>query len=166
MGDIALLENYEVIKYLKEALAWKPVVADIEKKELELRKLTILYPFDDVKKQELDTKLTTMKKKVEETVGALEKEDAQRKLYTMSKSQSKDSVQYPIFRGKENEDVHSFIKEFKDCLLRNQVPEKDEVKVLRTYLRDFPLDLVHKELIKVEEAFKILIKQFGGIDQI
>ena len=96
----------------------------------------------------------------------LEALDAERKLYTLSKSKSKDSVTYPTFKAKEAEDVHRFVKEFKEALITNQVAEKDQVKTLRSNLRNFALDIVHKEVKKIDKAYDLLIKQFGNSDQI
>ena len=90
-----------------------------------------------------------------------------RKLYTLSQTSSKDSIPYPVFRAKPDEDMHKFLAEFKDALIRNQIPKKDQVKILRmSSLKNFALEVVHKDITDIDEAYKILLKQFGNSDQV
>ena len=58
------------------------------------------------------------------------------------------------------------LKEFKEALVRNQIPVKDQVKILRKNLKNFALEIVHKDVTAVNEAYKLLVKHFGNSEQI
>ena len=96
----------------------------------------------------------------------MEEEDKRRKLYTLAQSNSKDAIPYPMFKSKQDEDIHKFIMDFKDALVRNQIPRKDQVKILRGSLRNFALEIVHKDIDDVDKAYEILANQFGNSDQV
>ena len=71
-----------------------------------------------------------------------------------------------MYKSKDDEDVLKFIREIKDAFVRNQIPLKDHVKYLRQQLRGLALEIVHKDLTDIEEAYKLLTRQFGSTDQI
>ena len=165
-GEIAKMEDFEVIKFLRDSSKWNDDMKALDKRYIDLQKLVVLNPFEEGTKVELETLHGSVKADLRFVAENLEKEDASRKLYTNSKSQSKDSVPYPVFRSKDDEDIHKFLKEFKEALIRNQIPVKDQVKILRNNLKNFALEIVHKDVTAVDEAYKLLIKHFGNSDQI
>ena len=110
------------------------------------KELVVLYPMDPEMKKELEDVYVLAKNTLKNIEIKLEEEDAKRKLYTNSQSKSKDSVPYPQFRAKDHEDVHKFIKETKKNFVRNKIPLKDQVKILRTNLRGFALEIVQKDI--------------------
>ena len=166
VGHVVDLKDHEVIQFLKESNSWSSTLSDLEKKDTELKKLVVLYPFESGPKDEWYDLFACVKNDVYEVVSKLKAADAERKLYTLARSQSKDAVPYPVFKSKETEDVHKFIKEFKEAFVRNQVAQKDQCKIFRTNLKGFALDIVSKDIEDVDKAYKLLIKQFGNTDQI
>ena len=166
VGHVVDLKDHEVIQFLKESNSWSSTLSDLEKKDTELKKLVVLYPFESGPKDEWYDLFACVKNDVYEVVSKLKAADAERKLYTLARSQSKDAVPYPVFKSKETEDVHKFIKEFKEAFVRNQVAQKDQCKIFRTNLKGVALDIVSKDIEDVDKAYKLLIKQFGNTDQI
>ena len=161
------LKDFNIVKFLKESRKWVDEAKHIDRNMLELEELVVLYPLPSDQKDELENMHQSMKKDLKQIVGDLEAEDLSRNLYTLSQSSSKDSIPYPVFRAKPDDDVHKFLAEFKDALVRNQIPTKDQVKILRTSsLKNFALEVVHKDVSEIEEAYKILLKQFGNADQV
>ena len=88
-------------------------------------------------------------------------EDEHRKLYSLAKDKSAKNLKYPSFHGQDGEDYFQFEREVKSTMKSNQVPRRDEVKVLRQCLHGDALDIVPKNLRCVEEAFSNLAKRFG-----
>ena len=160
------LEDHQVAKYLKDSSKWIIEQKAIKKETYMLKDMTVDHPLPSDQLEEIDTLNTTLAAEVDKMVQDLETEDSNRKLYTMAQSSSKESVPYPMFRSKEDEDVHKFIAEFKDALVRNQVPRKDQVKILRTYLKNFAYDLVHKDVTDIDKAYDILTTKFGNSEQV
>ena len=161
-----MLEDFEVIRFLKESRKWISEAKDIDKKVLELEELVILYPLPSDQKEELDDCHQALNRDLKKITNDLETEDSRRKLYTLSQSSSKDAIPYPVFKSKADEDVHKFLAEFKEALVRNQIPKKDHVKLLQSSLKNFALEIVNKDITEIEDAYKILIKQFGNADQV
>ena len=95
-------------------------------------------------------------------VRQLKDEDAKRRLYTFSKSQAKSSIPYPVFKSRDEDHIHKFVKETKELFIRNRVPISDQARILRTNLKGFAPDIVHKDITNIETAYKLLIKQHGG----
>ena len=137
VGVCAELEDFEVVKYLKLASSWKTELKVLDKRYVELQKSVVLHPFSPEIKQELHNLHKQVKDELSVVATELENEDSTRRLYTYSKTNSRDPVPYPLFRAKDDEDVHKFIKEFKEALVRNQVALKDQTKILRTYFKKF-----------------------------
>ena len=138
----------------------------LDKRNIDLQKAVVTHPFEEAARLELVELHTSVKTSLSSLVADLEKEDSSRKLYTNCKSQGKDPIPYPLFKSKEDEDIHKFLKEFKEALIRNQIPVKDQVKILRTNLKNFALEVVHKDITDIEVAYKLLIKHFGNSDKI
>ena len=62
---------------------------------LDLKQLVVLHPLQAGEKEELDNLADSVKADLDSIIDKLEKEDSKRRLYTLSRSQSKDSVPYP-----------------------------------------------------------------------
>ena len=152
------------MRFLTESRKWKEEIKEVEIKVLELKELVIVYPLPPPKSDELNKLYETTSQTLKTIIGELEQEDRSRMLYTLVKSNSKDSIPYPIFKSKPHEDVHVFIDEFKDTLVRNQIPKKDHVKILRVYLQNFALEIVQESITDIDEAYQILLDQFGSSD--
>ena len=138
----------------------------LDKRFIELKKAVVTHPFEEDARVELDDLHLLVKTQLSSLILSLEKQDTTRKLYTNSKSHGKDPIPYPLFKSKDDEDIHKFLKEFKEALIRNQIPVKDQVKILRTNLKNFALEIVHKDILDIEVAYKLLIKHFGNSDKI
>ena len=166
VGDSTVLEDFNIIRHLKQSVTWKSDMKTLDKRYVELQKSVVLHPFSEEEETELANLHALVKTQLVSIVDNLEKEDSSRKLYTNSKSYSKDPIPYPLFKAKDDEDVHKFLKEFKEALIRNQIPLKDQVKILRTNLKNFALEVVHKDILDIEVAYKLLLKHFGNSDKI
>ena len=164
--DCTALEDFDVMKYLKQSVSWKSDMKILDKRNVELQKTVVMHPFSPEAKSELVDLHTLVKSKLSSVVTSLEEEDSSRKLYTNSRSHAKDPVPYPFFKSRDDEDVHKFLKDFKEALVRNQIPVKDQVKILRNNLKNFALEVVHKDITDIEVAYKSLIKHFGNSDKI
>ena len=165
-GSIVKLEDFKICEFLKESVRWSTTMADLEKRKVELKKLVVLYPFSTLEEANLDEYCWDVTNEGNESVELLKTEESKRKLYTNARNQSKDSVPYPVYKSKDDEDVLKFMREMKDAFVRNQVPLKDHVKHLRLQLRGLALEIVHKDLTDIDEAYKLLTRQFGSSDQI
>ena len=163
-ANVKKLNDFDVIRLLKESRNWNRDLKDVNERVLELKELVVVYPLPVAKADELDKLHESIVATFKKTVKELETEDRDRMLYTLTKSNSKDSIPYPIFRSRPYEDVHKFIREFKEVLVRNQIPKKDQVKILLVYLEEFALEMIHEDLGDINEAYKILESQFGSSD--
>ena len=163
---IGEMQDFEINKYLKESRKWIEEGKSIDKKFDELEELVVLYPLPSDQKEELDGLYVALSGDLKKVVNDLELEDASRKLYTLSQSSSKDAIPYPVYRSKPDEDVLKFIEEMKEAFIRNQIAVKDQPKILKLQLKNFAAELVHKDIDDIEEAYRILTKQFGNTAQI
>ena len=166
IGKVSDLEDHKIIQYLGESRSWLQESKEIDQKVLELKELVVVYPLPAGQAEEVDKLYESIGKTLKKVVSDLESEDDERMLYTLSKSNSKDPIPYPMFKSKPHEDVHTFITDFKDALIRNQIPKRDHVKILRIYLMNFALEIVHESLTNIDEAYEILQDQFGSSDQV
>ena len=94
IGECSELEDFDVIKYLKQSVTFKNDLKAIDKRNLELQKIVVIHPFAPELESELANLHLSVKEKLSLVVSSLAKEDSSRKLYTNSRSQSKDPVPY------------------------------------------------------------------------
>ena len=50
--------------------------------------------------------------------------------------------------------------------MRKRVSAVDQARILRSNLKRFALDIVHKDIIDIEVAYTLLIRQYGGTDRV
>ena len=50
VANVSDLDNYEIIRFFKESLLWMTTFNDLNKNELELKKMVVMYPLEDDKK--------------------------------------------------------------------------------------------------------------------
>ena len=50
VANVSDLDNYEIIRFFKESLLWMTTFNDLNKNELELKKMVFMYPLEDDKK--------------------------------------------------------------------------------------------------------------------
>ena len=50
IANVSDLDNYEIIRFFKESLLWMTTYNDLNKNELELKKMVVMYPLEDDKK--------------------------------------------------------------------------------------------------------------------
>ena len=50
VANVSDLDNYEIIRSFKESLLWTTTFNDLNKNELELKKMVVMYPLEDDKK--------------------------------------------------------------------------------------------------------------------
>ena len=165
-GRIINLEDHIVMEKLQESSAWKDEAKNLSKGLVDLKKMCVLYPLAEGKIDEVETKIEEVTENVQKSIEQLKAEDSKRKLYTFSKSQAKSSVPYPVFKSNDEEDVHKFIKETKELFVRNRVSAVDQARILRSNLKGFALDIIHKDIIDIEVAYTLLIRQYGGTDRV
>lgn len=165
-GSIPKLNDFDVVKYLKMSRKWQQELKEINKKIGDLEEITVNHPLPSVEQEELENVHAALKGDVKAAVRMLETEDETRQLYTLNQTSSKEAVPYPVFKGRPDEDIHKFIRDFKDAAVRNQIPRKDQVKILRRSLKNFALELIKEELSDIDEAYAILKDRFGNSDQI
>ena len=90
--DCTALEDFDVMKYLKQSVSWKNDMKVFDKRNVELQKTVVMHPFSPEAKLELGNLHTLVKNKLSSFVTSLEEEDSSRKLYTFSRSHAKDPV--------------------------------------------------------------------------
>ena len=82
----------------------------LDKRFIELKKAVVTHPFEEDARVELDDLHLLVKTQLSSLILSLEKQDTTRKLYTNSKSHEKDPIPYPLFKSKDDEDIHKFLK--------------------------------------------------------
>ena len=97
-GSAAKLEDFDVIRYLKESRKWIIELREIDRKVYDLKELVVMYPLPSDQAKELDSLHKAVKEDVTKAVSELETEDTNRQLYTLAPSNSKDSLPYPKFK--------------------------------------------------------------------
>ena len=50
VANVSDLDNYGIIRFFKESLLWMTTFNDLNKNELELKKMVVMYPLEDDKK--------------------------------------------------------------------------------------------------------------------
>jgi hypothetical protein len=152
-GKISKVDDWKdatdlaVGKAMRSAAGWKK---DLESLTVLYREFSDAVVHHDMNETELEISSTEMlfnklKLDVKDCINDVEKQDEFRELYTLDAKKT-DSVKYPVFSGKDDEDFSKFKEDMEKAFVCNRVSRADKISKLRENLRGDALKLIPEAL--------------------
>ena len=155
------LTDLQIREYLQSSKIWETKLEDIHSSKVKAEKEIIGLDFDEDAKKKFLTTVQNCKEAVVSKIKDLKEEDAERGLYSLSKT-VKDVAVYPApFSGKHGEDVYKFTDKFKEAITANQIREKDKIEILKKHLKGSALGSIGDHFVSFDLAVKNLIDRYG-----
>lgn len=154
--------DQQIREFLYESKTWETKLDDIRAAKVKFDKDMISIGSDAADESELAESVMKISDLVKKKIDDLRSIDAERSLFSLSRT-VKELAPYPqTFNGNRHENVYKFIKKMKEALTTNQIREKDKVDVLRKYLGGHAKTVIGDHYKTFKEATDRLLDHFGS----
>ena len=163
VDDWEATSDLTVGKAMRSAASWKKELESITVLYRDFSEAIVQHNMDELELEISSTEVLFNKLKldVKECIKSVEKEDEFRELYTLDASKT-ETIKYPVFGGKDDEDFSKFKEDMEKALVCNRVSRADKISKLRESLRGDALKLIPEALtMDIYDAWKVLEKAYG-----
>ena len=163
VDDWEATSDLTVGKAMRSAASWKKELESITVLYRDFSEAIVQHNMDKLELEISSTEVLFNKLKldVKECIKSVEKEDEFRELYTLDASKT-ETIKYPVFGGKDDEDFSKFKEDMEKALVCNRVSRADKISKLRESLRGDALKLIPEALtMDIYDAWKVLEKAYG-----
>ena len=167
LGDLMADENWKEVEdetvsnAMRNLTKWQDQMSSIDRAYRKYENMALKHNFTQEKQEAMKVTYQDRKERFENTRDAVQKEDADRWLFTLEPAKS-DIVKYPSFAGLPSEDYLKFKETMEQRFRENKVKKKEQVAKLRECLRGAALGRVPDGVKDIEEAFSRLSEAFGN----
>ena len=136
---------------------------EIERNMEKIREESVGLDLNSEDLDNLKTEIKSLCDTIEARMETLDLEDKSRGLYSsIGKNMSRDNVVFPDpFSGEEDQNVHEFVREFKQAMQDSLTREKDQLKVLMKHLTGNAKTFVMGNHSNLDSAVKALLQNYG-----